>query len=108
MALVEGCKHSLDISVPVDTVENETERVVNSFQQRAKLPGFRPGKAPAGLIRKQFEGDIRQQVLENLPTISRNLVDVARTSPYFNPMGLNTDPLALSVASARESLGARQ
>jgi len=47
-------------------VSSETERVVSSFQQRAKLPGFRPGKAPSGLIRKQFEGDIRQQVLENL------------------------------------------
>jgi trigger factor len=50
----------------VDTVETETERVVGSIQQRARLPGFRPGKAPAGLIRKQFEGDIRQQVLESL------------------------------------------
>ena len=66
MALVEGCRHSLDISVPVDTVESETERVVSTFQQRAKLPGFRPGHAPANLIRKQFQGDIRQQVLENL------------------------------------------
>lgn len=66
MALVEGCRHSLEISVPVDTVESETTRVVSSIQQRAKLPGFRPGKAPANLIRKQFQGDIRQQVLENL------------------------------------------
>jgi trigger factor len=66
LALVEGCRHSLEISVPVETVENETERVVSSFQHQAKLPGFRPGKAPAGLIRKQFEGDIRQRVLENL------------------------------------------
>ena len=66
MALVEGCKHSLEISVPADEVEAETGRVVGSFQKRAKLPGFRPGKAPPGLIRKQFEGDIRQQVLENL------------------------------------------
>jgi trigger factor len=66
LALVEGCRHSLEISVPVETVENETERVVSSFQQKARLPGFRPGKAPAGLIRKQFEGDIRQRVLENL------------------------------------------
>jgi len=66
LALVEGCKHSLDISVPVETVEGETERVVSSYQQKARLPGFRPGKAPAGLVRKQFEGDIRQQVLENL------------------------------------------
>jgi len=50
----------------VETVAGETERVVSSFQQKARLPGFRPGKAPAGLVRKQFEGDIRQQVLENL------------------------------------------
>jgi trigger factor len=63
---VEGCKHSLEISVPVEEVETETEKVVNSFQSRAKLRGFRPGKAPASLIRKQFQGDIRQQVLENL------------------------------------------
>ena len=66
MALVEGCKHSLEISVPLDEVESETGKVVSSFQAKAKLPGFRPGKAPASLIRKQFEGDIRQKVLENL------------------------------------------
>jgi trigger factor len=66
LALVEGCKHSLEISVPVDEVESETGKVVSSFQAKAKLPGFRPGKAPASLIRKQFQGDIRQKVLENL------------------------------------------
>ncbi len=66
MALVEGCKHSLEISVPLDEVESETGKVVSSFQAKAKLPGFRPGKAPASLIRKQFQGDIRQKVLENL------------------------------------------
>jgi trigger factor len=52
--------------VPAADVESETGKVVTSFQQRAKLPGFRPGKAPATLIRKQFQNDIRQQVLENL------------------------------------------
>jgi trigger factor len=35
-------------------------------QKRAKLPGFRPGKVPASLIRQQFASDIRQKVLENL------------------------------------------
>ena len=42
--------------------------------------------------------NISSQAVQNLPTISRNLVDIARTSPYFNPAGLNEDPLALSVA----------
>ena len=66
MALVEGCKHSLEISIPVDVVESETSRVVDDIQKRARLQGFRPGKAPSSLIRKQFAGDIRQKVLENL------------------------------------------
>jgi trigger factor len=39
---------------------------VADVMKKAKLPGFRPGKAPATLIRKQFAGDIRQRVLEAL------------------------------------------
>lgn len=66
MALVEGCKHELEISVPAAEVETETSRVVGDVMKRAKLPGFRPGKVPASLIRKTFAGDIRQQVLEKL------------------------------------------
>jgi trigger factor len=66
LALLEGCKHSLEISIPVAELESETNRVVGDVQKKAKLPGFRPGKAPGSIIRKQFGGDIRQQVLENL------------------------------------------
>jgi trigger factor len=66
LALVEGCKHSLEISIPVPDVETELGRVTVDIQKRAKLPGFRPGKAPTSIIRRQFAGDIRQKVLENL------------------------------------------
>ncbi len=66
MALVEGCKHELEISIPAEAVEAETGKVTKTFQGKAKLPGFRPGKAPASIIRRNFAGDIRQQVLEHL------------------------------------------
>ncbi len=66
MALVEGCKHELEILIPAEAVETETSKVTKTFQDKAKLPGFRPGKAPASLIRRNFAGDIRQQVLEHL------------------------------------------
>ena len=49
--LVEGCKHEIEVTVPVDEIARETDRVVADIQQKAKLPGFRPGKAPASLIR---------------------------------------------------------
>jgi len=66
LALVEGCKHALEISVPAEDVAAETERAVAAIQKKARLPGFRPGKAPASLVRKHFESDIRQEVLDAL------------------------------------------
>jgi trigger factor len=86
LALVEGCKHSLEISIPVEVVESETSRVVDDIQKRAKLQGFRPGKAPANLIRKQFAGDIRQKVLENLiPVHLQKQLDAENLSTVGTP-----------------------
>ena len=41
---------------------------------------------------------VGKDTIEALPTISRSLTDMARVSPYFNPIGLNEDPLSISVA----------
>lgn len=64
--LVEGCKHEIEITVPLDEIARETDRVVANIQHKAKLPGFRPGKAPASLIRSKFSRQVREDVLESL------------------------------------------
>lgn len=64
--LVEGCKHEIEITVPVEEIDRETERIVVGMQRKVKLPGFRPGKAPASLIRTKFAGRLREDVLESL------------------------------------------
>lgn len=66
MALVEGCKHELEISIPAGDVEQETGKVSEGFREKAHLKGFRAGKAPLSLVRRNFESEIRQKVLENL------------------------------------------
>src|SRR6266404_3516608 len=86
LALVEGCRHALEISIPASEVETETSRVIGDVQKRAKLPGFRPGKAPASLIRKQFSGDIRQKVLEALiPKYLQKQVEVENLNVVGRP-----------------------
>lgn len=64
--LVEGCKHEIEITVPVDEIAGETERVVAKIQQKVKLPGFRPGKVPANLIRTKFARQVQEDVIESL------------------------------------------
>jgi trigger factor len=61
-----SCKRTLEIAVPVETVEQETGRVIEALKQRVRLPGFRPGKAPSGLVRSRFAAEIREDVIKSL------------------------------------------
>jgi trigger factor len=57
---------SLAVTVPVEQVQAAEQRATSEYQRRARLPGFRKGKAPAALVKRQFADDIRQQTLEEL------------------------------------------
>jgi len=57
---------SLAVTVPPADVQAAEERATRAYQQRARLPGFRQGKAPAAVVRKKFAEDIRQQALQEL------------------------------------------
>src|SRR3989440_12930748 len=57
---------SLAVTVPLEQVQEAEARATSAYQRRARLPGVRKGKAPAGLGKKQFAEDIRQQTLEDL------------------------------------------
>src|ERR1700694_6358009 len=54
------------VPVPPASVRAAEEGAPRAYQQRARLPGFRPGKAPAAVVRKKFAEDIRQQALQEL------------------------------------------
>ena len=57
---------SLEVSIPPENVRAAVERATKAYQQRARLPGFRQGKAPAAVVRKKFADDIRQDTLREL------------------------------------------
>ena len=57
---------SLAVTVPVEQVQQAEDRATSDYQRRARLPGFRKGKAPAALVRRQFADDIRKHALEEL------------------------------------------
>ena len=63
---VEPGEASLEVSIPTENVKAAEERATKFYQQRARLPGFRQGKAPAAVVRKKFADDIRQETLREL------------------------------------------
>lgn len=62
----EGCVVSLSVEVPQNLVEQETQNLLIRIQQQAKIPGFRPGKAPLELVKKSYMGHAQEQVLDSL------------------------------------------
>jgi len=60
------CKKELVIEIPVDVVQRETDTVAGQFAKRARIPGFRPGHAPASLVRRRFRDDIRSEIAQTL------------------------------------------
>ena len=49
------CKAKLNIEIPSDVVEKERSGLVSAYTAQAKLPGYRPGKIPKGVIEKKFK-----------------------------------------------------
>jgi len=77
---------SLAVTVPPESVRAAEERATRAYQQRARLPGFRQGKAPAAVVRKKFAEDIRQQALQELVQESwRTAVEQEKLKPIADP-----------------------
>src|SRR2546426_12327401 len=57
---------TLKIELPPDEVSKEWDTIANSFARFARIPGYRPGKAPRSVIEKRFRKEIQDEVTKKL------------------------------------------
>ena len=62
----KNCVVALEIDLPSDRVSAEWNTIAKEFQKQARLPGYRPGKAPASLIASRYAKDIEEEVKTKL------------------------------------------
>jgi trigger factor len=86
-AAVEAtCRRELDLEIPAEEVSKAMERVAKEFAKVARVPGFRPGKAPITLIRRRFADDIKGEVLQSLvPERVEKAVSEQKLTPVSQP-----------------------
>ncbi|MFQ5925950.1 MAG: trigger factor [Terriglobia bacterium] len=81
-----SCWRELEVEVPAEVVEREMERVTREFARAVRIAGFRPGKAPANLVRSRFKDEIRSEVLHALiPDSFESAVREKRLRPVSGP-----------------------
>src|SRR5712671_5776512 len=62
----EGVERHIQVSVPPEAVKDAEDKAAKRYASTVRLPGFRPGKAPATVVRQKFGEAIRQEALESI------------------------------------------
>ncbi len=62
----ENCWQELSGTVPADQVAAEYKHALKEISAEVRLPGFRPGKAPAEVVKTRFADDIKRHCIEHL------------------------------------------
>src|ERR1700704_721946 len=57
---------TLRIELPPEEVSKEWNAIANSFTRFAKIPGYRPGKAPRKVIEAKFKKEIQDELTKKL------------------------------------------
>lgn len=60
------CLATLRVEVPATTVSAEKGKILQSYAKQAKIPGFRPGKAPLAVIERRYHNEIKEEVESRL------------------------------------------
>jgi trigger factor len=115
---VSETQKTVTIEIPSDVVDAEINRVAKGYTKQARVPGFRPGKVPATIIKQRYREQILHDVMHGLipravdealqqrgiePIDTPNIKDVAleegqplkftaaiETVPAFDPGDLTT------------------
>jgi len=63
---ISACRKAFDIEIPQDIVDKELAHISKHMAQRARVPGFRPGRAPVSVIQTRYRDEIISEMLQHL------------------------------------------
>src|ERR1700739_4641038 len=87
-----GLARRLEVAVPANEVASEVEQRLKQISRTARLKGFRPGKAPYAVVRKQFGDQVHTEVVSDLMRSSfAQALSQKKLTPAANP---RIEPLA--------------
>ena len=93
----------LTLVVEEEDYKNDVEKTLKDYRKKANVPGFRPGQAPMGMIKRQFGASVKMEAInklvgqqiykyvqdnniqmlgEPLPSEKQEPVDIEKDSPY--------------------------
>ncbi len=90
---ISPVKKKLHIQVTPDAIAQEMVKAVSDIARKAKIPGFRPGKAPRAIVERHYAAEIETEVMNKVISTSYlQALDEHKLSPVDAPSISNISP----------------
>ena len=97
LTATSGLERRLEVAVPATEISTEVEQRLKNISRTARLKGFRPGKAPITVVRKQFGEQVHAEVVQDL---MRSSFAQALSQEKLTPAGgPRIEPIAMGPGS---------
>ena len=92
--LNDGLKRAYALTIPAADIERKVDAAIAEVAPRVRMPGFRPGKVPANLIRRMHGAALRAEAVEKAISDGvRQLLAERGLRPAMQPaIDLDSDP----------------
>jgi trigger factor len=97
VSATSGLERRMEVAVPADQISTAVEQRLKEISRTARLKGFRPGKAPLPVVRKQFGDQVRAEVMGDL--MRSSLAEALSQEKLTPAAGPRIEPIAMSPGS---------
>jgi len=97
VSATSGLERRMEVAVPADSIATAVEQRLREICRTARLKGFRPGKAPLPVVRKQFGEQVRAEVVSDL--IRSSLAEALSQEKLTPAVGPRIEPITVAPGS---------
>ena len=100
---VGPCRKKLNIEFTAEEVGAELSEAIQAFSKGAKIPGFRPGRAPAAMVQRHYSKEIAEEIRDRLvargyhDAVNENKLAVAELLDVTEAQYVAGQPLVYSI-----------
>jgi trigger factor len=83
---VTSWSKEIQVEIPAEDVQLRVDEIYGKITQEAKLPGFRKGKVPISVIKKEYKSNVREEMIQHqLPDYLREALIDQKINPVTQP-----------------------